>query len=112
MTVSTSHISILPQGAPASVEEIAGGVRITVPEGKVITLVEKFQRLDPEPYTTQSRVELSIAPGARVTHYKLVLEGAHATHHSSLEVDVQKDATFYSHVFLMGGETVRNTIQV
>jgi Fe-S cluster assembly protein SufD len=112
MTLATSHLSILPEGAPVKVEESSKGVRVVVPEGQKITLVEKFQRLDPEPYTTQSQIQLSVLPGASVTHYKLVLEGAHASHHSSIEAEVGRDASFTSNVFLMGGETVRNTIQV
>lgn len=110
--LKTSHLSILPAGASVH-QEIKGEVlHLTVPRGQQVTLVEKFQRRDPEPYTTQSRVALQIEDGARVTHYKLVLEGQHAFHTSSIEAEVGRDAAFTSNVFLMGGEHIRNTIQV
>ncbi len=93
-------------------EEKAGVLHLTVPQGEHVTLIEKFQRRDPEPYTTHSRIALKIEDNARVTHYKLVLEGQHADHQSSMEVEAGKSSSFTSNVFLMGGESIRNTIHV
>ncbi len=112
MRSATTHLSFLPATAPVRVAEKDGVVHLTVPQGEQVTLVEKFQRRDPEPYRTESRIALRIEEGARVKHYKLVLEGSHADHQSSLEVEAGRHAAFYSNVFLMGGEHVRNTIQV
>ena len=44
-------------------------------------------------------------------HYKLVHEGRSAVHHTFLEVDVQKAASFTSQVLFRGAE-IRNTIHV
>ncbi len=110
--VASSHFSVLPKGAPITTEEKGGVLHVHVPKYTEVTLIEKFQRRDPEPYTTMSRMAVHVEDGARVKHYKLVLEGAHADHQSSVEVMVGKDAAFYSNVFLMGGEHIRNSIQV
>ena len=75
-------------------------------------MIEKNESLRPEPYTTQSKWEIVLAEGAKLNHYKLVHEGPQATHHSFLEVDVQKAASFQSHVFLFEGAQIRNTIHV
>src|SRR6266700_927598 len=108
----TSFLTVLPEGAPVRIEETAGTLRVTVPAGQKVTLVEKYQNFNPEPYTTQTKIQLLVAPKARVTHYKVVLEGTHADHQSFLEVDAGAGAAFYSHAFLMGGAKIRNTIQV
>lgn len=112
MSTLTSHLSVIPESAPVKIEPGPDGIRVTVPADVHVTLVEKFQRQEKDPYSTQTRVYLSIAPGARVTHHKLVLEGFQANHQSFLEVEVGRGAAFYSHVFLMAGAHIRNTIQV
>ena len=112
MTTLTSFLTVLPEGAPVKIEEAADILRVVVPAGEEVTLLEKYQNRNPEPYSTQTRIQLTIEPKARVTHYKVVLEGTLADHHSFLEVDAGRDAAFYSHVFLMGGAKIRNTIQV
>jgi Fe-S cluster assembly protein SufD len=93
-------------------EPVKDGRRLTVPEGCQATLIEKNESMRPEPYTTQSKWEIVLAPGAKLNHYKLVHEGPLATHHSFIEVDVRKAASFQSHVFLFEGAQIRNTIHV
>jgi Fe-S cluster assembly protein SufD len=112
MALQTTHLEVLPANAPVKIEPGADGIRVSVPAGEKVALVEKFQSNNAQPYTTQTKVSLSIAPGAQVTHYKLVLEGTQATHHSFLEADVEQGASFHSHVFLMSGEKIRNTLQI
>jgi Fe-S cluster assembly protein SufD len=93
-------------------EPVKDGRRLTVPEGCQATLIEKSESMRPEPYTTQSKWEIVLSTGAKLSHYKLVHEGQQATHHSYTEVDVQKAASFQSHVFLFEGAQIRNTIHV
>jgi Fe-S cluster assembly protein SufD len=112
MATLTSHLSVIPPNAPVEIKQEGDAIRVSVPADERVTLVEKFQQNNKEPYTTQSRVLLSVAPGAHVTHYKLVLEGVQADHHSFLEAEVAQGAGFYSHVFLLAGAQIRNTIQV
>lgn len=112
MSTLSSHLSILPANAPVKVQPEGDIIRVQVPENQSVTLIEKFESREKTPYTTQSHVVLSVAPQAKVTHYKLVLEGAQATHHSFLEVDVDRAASFSSHVFLLAGANIRNTLHV
>ena len=112
MATTTSFLSVIPETAPVKIEPVSDGVRVSVPANEQVTLIEQYKRNDPEAYTTQSYVQLSIAAGARVTHYKVVLEGPRATHHSFLEVEADRNSAFYSHVFLMAGSHIRNTLQV
>jgi Fe-S cluster assembly protein SufD len=112
MTTLATYLSVLPENAHVKVEEREGNLYVTVPEGQEVTLIEKYQSRSADPYSTQTKTFLTIAPKARVTHYKVVLEGVHADHHSFLEVDAGRDTAFYSHVFLMAGAKIRNTIQV
>jgi Fe-S cluster assembly protein SufD len=112
MPALTSHLSVIPETAPVKIQQVGEVTHVSVPANEHVALVEKFQSNSAEAYSTQSRVSVSIAPGARVTHYKLVLEGTRAAHQSFLEARVEKDASFHSHVFLMSGAHIRNTIQV
>lgn len=112
MTPSTSHLSVLPANAPVKIEPQGESIRVSVPANEHVAIVEKFQTNTPEAYTTQSHVTVSVAPGARVMHYKLVLEGSKATHQSFLEAEVAQGASFHSHVFLMSGAKIRNTLQI
>jgi Fe-S cluster assembly protein SufD len=109
---TTSHLSVLPNNGRVKIEPGAEGTHVSVPANHTVTLIERFSSQGAEPYTTESKVHLSLAPGARVTHYKLVLEGPQAKHHSFLEATVDRGAAFYSHVFLMAGAEIRNTLQV
>jgi len=86
--------------------------RLVVPSGCQATLIEKNESLRPEPYTTQSKWQIVVSETAKLVHYKLVHEGPQATHHSFIEVDVKKAASFQSHVFLFEGAQIRNTIHV
>ncbi len=106
------NLSVLPADAPLRIEEAADGIRIHVPAGCQASLVERYDPEGPEPYTTQTKLHVTVAENARLTHYKLVHEGPQANHQSFLEVDVQKAASFESHVFLFEGAQIRNTIQV
>jgi Fe-S cluster assembly protein SufD len=110
--LKTRNLSVLPADAPVRIEETAEGTRIHVPPGRQASLIEKFESLQADSYTTQSKLQITVAENARLTHYKLVHEGPQATHHSFLEVDVQKAASFQSHVFLFEGAQIRNTIHV
>ncbi len=101
-------------GAPLTlqVEKTADGRRLIIPSGCQATIVEKYESLQADPYSTQTKLQISLEEGSKLLHYKLVHEGRQATHQSFLEVDVQKAASFQSHVFLFEGALIRNTIHV
>ena len=94
------------------IEGAAESRTLNVPAGCQVSFIEKYESLRPEAYQTQSKLFVTLAPEAKLLHYKLVHEGVQAVHHSFLEVDVQKSASFESHVFLFEGAQIRNTIHV
>ena len=115
--VTNSGFLLEARGSDGSVVQLTpepgkDGRRLTVPAGCQATLIEKNESMRPEPYTTQSKWEIVLVQGATLNHYKLVHEGPQAAHHSFVEVDVRKAASFQSHVFLFEGAQIRNTIHV
>jgi Fe-S cluster assembly protein SufD len=108
----TKNLSVLPADAPLRVEEVPGGVRVSVPAGARASIVERYDPQGTAPYVTQTKVFASVAENAHLNHYKLVHEGRQADHSSFLEVDVQKAGSFHSEVFLFEGARIRNTIHV
>jgi Fe-S cluster assembly protein SufD len=111
MPMLTSHLTVTPGTSRVKIDTVGDALHVDVPSNEKVTLIERYDSL-PNATSTNSRIQVSVAPNAHVTHYKLVLENPQVEHHSSLEAIVQRDATFESHVFLMGGRHVRNTIQV
>ena len=95
-----------------SAEETSDGRRLRVPRGCQATLIENFPSTGSDAYTRKAKLQIILEDEARISHYKIIREGARATHHSYLEVQVQNAASFQSHVFEMSGGSVRNTIQV
>src|SRR5580704_13394666 len=93
----TQNLSVLPAEAPIRIDETPDGAHVHVPAGCSVSLVEKYDSRREGPYTTQAKFFFTVEPGAHLTHYKLVHEGREGTHHSFLEVDVQKSASFTSH---------------
>lgn len=51
--------------------------------------------------------EVMIGQGASVTHYRLTLEAAHATHIGSLQINVGQDSAVTSYSLALSGELVR-----
>jgi len=54
--------------------------------------------------------EVFLDQGAVVDHYKVVEEGAEATHIASLQIHQARDSAFRSHSFCLGGKLIRNDI--
>jgi Fe-S cluster assembly protein SufD len=85
---------------------------LTIPSGNKVTLTETYQSPGAAAYTTNSKIQVHLEKDAQLTHYKVVQEGPQATHHSFMEVHVGPAASFQSHVFLLDGARVRNTLHV
>ena len=108
----TSQLSISPTDAPVRIDTTGEAVQIHVPSGCEASLTETYESQGHDAYTTDSKLQIVLAENARLTHYKLVQEGPKANHQSFLEVQAQKSASFESHVFMLGGARIRNTIHV
>jgi len=98
----SQDLTILPVNAPVAVDRAANHIRIRVPKNCEVSLVESIP----------TRFEIELAPGARLTHIKEVRENPRADYQSFLEVQVAASASFTSHVFLLAGHQIRNTIHV
>lgn len=105
-------LTVLPEGAPVRMEDTADGVRLVVAPGGQASLLEKYQSVQTDAYATQTKIQILLEEGAALKHYKMVHEGPLADHHSFLEVEVQKAASFISHVFLFEGARISSTLHV
>lgn len=105
-------LSVLPENAPVHVRREANEICIDIPKACRASLIESYESQGPEAYATQATLRVSLAEGARLTHYKVVCEGAKADHYSFLEAHVDRSASYQSHVFLLEGSRIRNTLHV
>src|SRR5262245_14859277 len=106
------NLSILPADSPIRVERSDTGARLVVPRGCQASVVERYDGHGQDGYNTYAKLEVAIADDATLTHYKLVQEAPNAIHQSFLEVQMQNRSSFTSHVFLLRGASIRNTIHV
>jgi Fe-S cluster assembly protein SufD len=111
-TLETRKIEIIPATAPLQWENTAERWRLTVPAGCEATIVETYDTEGTGRSPDPTMFLIDMQENARLTHYKVVREEAQATHHSTAEVQVAKGAAYVSHVFLLGGAQIRNTIHV
>jgi len=111
-TLTAPSYDILPANAAIKFEGSSERRTLTVPANTQISLIEKYAAQSAGIYSTQTALTVTLEDHAKLTHYKIVQEGAQASHHSSVEVHVGASATYHSHVFLLGGFHLRNTIHV
>ncbi len=95
-------------------EQAVGYPRLLVVAGagSKATIVESHVGLTDTPYLTDPVTEIAVGAGARLTHYKLALEGEGASHVATTQVRQERDSTFTSVVFTAGGRLVRNSLNV
>lgn len=107
--VAPLSVDLLPADTPATLDGTPDQLRLTVPANIELTVVETYSsQADP----VQTRLAVTLGENARLTHYKIVQPGTQGLHQSLAEVDVARGAAYHSHVFLLGGAEVRNTIHV
>lgn len=107
--VAPLSVDLLPADTPATFEGNPDQMRLTVPANVALTVVETYSS---QPTAVQTRLAVTLGENARLTHYKIVQPGTQGVHQSFAEVDVPRGAAYHSHVFLLGGAEVRNTIHV
>ena len=76
------------------------------------TVVESYIGLCQEPYFTDAVTEIVAGEGARVEHYRLLMESAEAFHVGNCRVYQAKDSEYESASFSMGAAMGRNDFQV
>jgi Fe-S cluster assembly protein SufD len=111
-TLTSQSFKLIPAQAPVQLEGTPEHRQLTVPSGCELSIVETYPAQSDSIYMTQTTLTIVLEDNARLTHYKVVQEGAQCTHQSMVEVQVAKAAAYTSHVFLLGGAHVRSTVHV
>lgn len=85
---------------------------ILVEEGAVATIIEDYAGAPQSAYFTNAITEISLKPGAVLTHIAVFRDGDAAYHIGQTRATVEKDARFDSHVFALGGKLLRRDLTV
>ena len=80
--------------------------------GSRATIIETFVSISSAGYFTNAVTEIIAAPGANITHAKLMLEGAAAFHVGGLYVRQAGDSSFASASISSGAALARNNLAV
>ena len=85
---------------------------IVAEENAGITVVETYVGPPGAEYFTNAVTEISVADGAQVNHYRLLLESPQSFHVGTSRVRQGRDSTFTSGSFMLGTSLARNDFQV
>ncbi|PKB72447.1 MAG: Fe-S cluster assembly protein SufD [SAR202 cluster bacterium Io17-Chloro-G6] len=77
-----------------------------------VTVVESYTGPKDSVYFTNAVTEISVGDGAKVDHYRLILEGENAFHVGTSRVKQDKDSSFSSASFALGTALARNDLEV
>ena len=77
-----------------------------------LTVVESYTGPKESVYFTNAVTEISVGDGARIDHYRLLLEGEKAFHVGTNRVKQDKDSSFSSASFALGTTLARNDLEV
>lgn len=77
-----------------------------------VTVVESYAGPAETVYFTNAVTEISVGDGARVDHYRLLMEGSEAFHVGTSRVKQEKDSSFSSASFILGTTLARNDMEV
>lgn len=101
------HVAFLTdaaRGTPA----VHPRVLVHVGSNSQLRLVESYHATSDGEYFTNAVVEMDVADGAVVDHYKVQQEGPRAFHMASLHVRCGRSSAFSSHSLSLGGAWVRS----
>jgi Fe-S cluster assembly protein SufD len=76
------------------------------------TIIESYVGLNDGVYLTNAVTEVSVAENAVVDHCKMQQESADGYHVATTQVRQQRASRFSSHYFSLGGQLVRNEVDV
>ena len=77
-----------------------------------ITVVESYTGPTDIVYFTNAVTEIAVGEGARIDHYRLLLEGNKGFHVGTTRVNQEKDSSFNSASFALGTSLARNDMEV
>lgn len=80
--------------------------------GSACTVIESYVGATDSTYFTNSVSEIVLGPGARMEHYRLMMDSPNAYHIGSTPVRLGDDSSFTSLSFARGGRIARNGLRV
>jgi Fe-S cluster assembly protein SufD len=101
-------IHLIHVGAPNALS--SPRTLVVADENSEATIIEHYVGLDAERYFSNALTEISLAPGARMTHYRVQEESAQGFHIGGVHVRQERDSAFASRVVDLGGLLVRNDL--
>ena len=98
---------------------LSAGPKVTHPRTLIVaghntdvTVVESYTGPKDSIYFTNAVTEISVGDGARIDHYRLLLEGEKAFHVGTSRVKQERDSSFSSASFILGTALARNDLEV
>jgi len=83
---------------------------LVVEESAEIELIEVHHGVDGADYLSCPVTEIAVGENARVTHYRLLLEGAAAGHAGAVHASVSASGRFGAHSLALGGKLARTDL--
>jgi Fe-S cluster assembly protein SufD len=87
-------------------------VLVVAERGSAATVIESYAGLGEDAYFTNAVVEISLADGARLTHYKVQRESAEAFHVATTRARLARDSSFDTTTITLGAQLSRHGINV
>lgn len=94
--------------APASFPRVL----VIAEENSSATIVEAYVGTTDRAYFTNAVVDVSLAPGARVNHYRIQREGTEAFHVATTTATAERDSTYETTNINLGGLLSRHDVAV
>ena len=85
---------------------------VQVERGAQLTLVERHLSLESDANFVNAAVEIEIAAGAGMRHFRVQESGARATWIDTLSATLAEDATYQQHLVHLGALAARSTVHV
>lgn len=104
------HLLFVSTGTDASLLPVRNLI-VAGPHSRA-TVIESYVALGDAVSLTSAVTEISLEAGAHIEHYKLEEESASASHVAGIYVTQDRDSRFDSHSITLGGQLVRNDLQV
>jgi Fe-S cluster assembly protein SufD len=108
---SPVHLLFLSDGRDASVVSFPR-VLIVAESGSKATVIESYSGVAEGAYFTNAVVEINLADGARLNHYKVQRESAEAFHVATTQATLGSASSFNSTTITLGARLSRHDINV
>jgi Fe-S cluster assembly protein SufD len=87
-------------------------VLIVAEDGSTATVIESYASVSEDVYFTNAVVEINLAAGARLTHYKVQRESAEAFHVATTRVGLARHSSYDATTITLGAKLSRHDIHL